>query len=282
MTQLTFSLFLAQGLSLVVALALPSVGVSIYMWSYESPQQPQNIPPVTASPEMSDKLDAKRTSSTENLTKPKFSWNRARTLMWEHFLQAYSNQTVLLWSVWWALAMGGFLQIQSYVQILWKDIDPEFGGQFNGGVEAALTFFGIFSSLLAGFISSEKFEKFYMWILTACSLLEGIMIIISSITPSIWVAYAMYILFGVVYMFMITLTSATVAKNIAEDSFALIFGINTLLALVFQTSLTLIFVSESGFNLSPRKQFLVFGSYFVGLAGIYFVGSIVKLFNKKK
>lgn len=178
--------------------------------------------------------------------------------------------------------MGGFLQVQSYVQVLWENIDPEFGGRYNGGVEAALTFFGIFSSLLAGFVSSEKFEKFYMWILTVCSLIEGIMIIISSVTPSIWVAYVMYILFGVVYMFMITLTSATVAKNIAEDSFALIFGINTLLALVFQTSLTLIFVSNSGLGLSPRHQFLVFGSYFVVLAVVYLIGSIVKSIRKQK
>lgn len=177
--------------------------------------------------------------------------------------------------------MGGFLQIQSYVQLLWQDIDPKQEYFYNGGVEAALTLLGAISCLIAGAISSEKFEKFDMWILTFCSLLEGVFIVVSSQSNSIWLAYAMYILFGVVYMFMITLASATVAKNLADDSFALIFGINTLLALVIQTILTVGFISESGLGLQPRDQFLVFGGYFVALAVIYFIGSIVKLVIKK-
>lgn len=177
--------------------------------------------------------------------------------------------------------MGGFLQIQSYVQILWKAIDPALednSTSFNGGVEAALTLFGAISCLVAGFISSEKFEKFDLWILTACSLFEGIFIIISALTTQIWVAYTMYILFGTVYMFMITLASATVAKNLAEDSFALIFGINTLWALIVQSVLTVVVISETGLELSPRSQFFVFGSYFVVLAIIFFIGSVVKVF----
>lgn len=178
--------------------------------------------------------------------------------------------------------MAGFLQIQSYVQLLWKDIDPDQENFFNGAVEAALTLLGAISCLVAGFISSEKFEKFDLWILTTCSLLEGVMIVISSQTEFVWVAYSMYILFGIVYMFMITLASATVAKNLAEDSFALIFGINTLLALVIQTILTIVTISETGLELSSRNQFLVFGSYFIVLALIYLVGAVVKLVTRRK
>lgn len=118
--------------------------------------------------------------------------------------------------------MGGFLQIQSYVQILWQEIDENQENYFNGAVEATVTLFGAISCLVAGFIPSEKFEKYDMWILTVCSLVEGGMIIVSSLTDQIWVAYSMYILFGAVYMFMITLASSTVAKNLAEDSFALV------------------------------------------------------------
>lgn len=248
------------------------------MWSYDETTNNDNI---TSMDIAGGDSKAKRNSSTVTLTKPKFSWTRARNLLWDHFIQAYSNRTILIWSIWWSLAMGGFLQIQSYVQLLWQDIDPKQENFFNGGVEAALTLFGAISCLTAGFISSEKFEKFDLWILTFCSLLEGAFIIVSSQTNSIWTAYILYVLFGVVYMFMITLASATVAKNLAEDSFALIFGINTLFALVIQTILTVTFVSESGLGLSPRNQFLVFGSYFVVLAIIYLFGSIVKIFMKK-
>lgn len=104
----------------------------------------------------------------------------------------------------------------------------------------------------------------------------------SSLTSQLVVAYLMYILFGVLYMFMITLASATVAKNLAEDSFALIFGINTLFALVIQTVLTVTIVSESGLGLSPRNQFLVFGGYFVALAIIFLLASFVKFFVQNR
>lgn len=254
---------------MVIALCLPAVGVSIYMWSYDStiPSDPKNV--------ISGVESVAKVNTSE--ARPKFSWRRAKVLLWQHFIQAYSDVTVLIWSIWWSLAMAGFLQIQSYVQLLWQDIDPEQKSFYNGYAEAALTLFGAISCLIAGFISSEKFEKFDMWILTVCSLVEGIMIIISSYTSEVWIAYAMYVLFGTIYMFMITLVSANVAKNLAEDSFALIFGINTLLALVIQVILTVVVISESGLELSPRKQFLVFGGYFVVLAIIFLLGSFVKL-----
>lgn len=249
------------------------------MWSYESTKVVGNnfTPAITIT---EAQPDLNKISLTNE--KPKFSWLRARTLLWQHFIQAYSDTTVLTWSIWWALAMGGFLQIQSYVQLLWQEIDPNQENFYNGAVEAALTLLGAISCLVAGFISSEKFEKFDFWILTVCSFVEGIMIIVSSYTNQVWIAYIMYVLFGVVYMFMITLASATVAKNLAEDSFALIFGINTLLALVIQTVLTIVVISESGLQLSPRKQFSVFGGYFIVLAAVFLIGSLTKIFVHKK
>jgi thiamine transporter 2/3 len=219
---------------------------------------------------------AMKSNDSENIKKPSFSWNRATKLIYEHFVQAYTNKTVILWSIWWSLAMAGFLQIQSYMQLLWKEIDPNQENFYNGAVEALLTLFGSISALVAGFISSRGFEKYDLWILSFCSLLEGIMIIYSSLTQNVWIAYAMYVFFGILYMFMITIASATVAKNLADDCFALIFGINSMVALVIQTILTISVVSESGLGLSPRGQFLVFGGYFVVLAFVYFLASLVR------
>lgn len=67
----------------------------------------------------------------------------------------------------------------------------------------------------------------------------------------------------------------------ADDSFALIFGINTLFALIFQTIITIVVISESGFALDPRGQFLVFGSYFIFLSTLYLVASLIKFVRKK-
>lgn len=170
--------------------------------------------------------------------------------------------------------MAGFLMVQIYVQLLWQEIDSDREYLLNAGVEAVLTLLGAIAAFLAGFLTSKTFQKFDLWILTFCSLLEGIFIVVSSQTSSIWVAYTMYVLFGVLYTFMITIASATVAKLLADDSFALIFGINTLFALIFQSILTV--VAITWLDLSRRDQFLVYGFYFVALSIIYLVTAIVK------
>jgi solute carrier family 19 (thiamine transporter), member 2/3 len=196
-------------------------------------------------------------------------------LLWQHFLGSYSNPKIVQWSFWWALAMAGFLMVQIYVQLLWQDIDKDREFLFNAGVEAVLTLLGAISAFLAGFLTTKTFQKFDLWILMFCSLLQGIFILISSQTTSIWVAYAMYITFGVLYTFMITIASATVAQHLADDSFALIFGINTLIALIFQSILTVVVISW--LELSTRDQFLVYGGYFIALAVIYLIATVVKL-----
>lgn len=43
--------------------------------------------------------------------RPQFSCSKAFTLLWKHFTTSYSNNVVIIWSIWWALAMAGFLQV---------------------------------------------------------------------------------------------------------------------------------------------------------------------------
>lgn len=255
--------------SLIVGILLPSVGISLYFYSVPGP-----------SDDNSESNDFNQNHTNLNVSddakkKPKFSYSRATTLLWRHFLDSYSNPKILQWSLWWALAMAGFLMVQIYVQLLWQEIDKDGEYLLNAGVEATLTFLGAIAAFLAGFLTSKTFQKFDLWILTFCSLLEGIFIVVSSQTTSIWMAYTMYVLFGVVYTFMITIASATVAQQLADDSFALIFGINTLFALIFQSLLTFFVITWLG--LSTRDQFLIYGFYFVALSIIYLITSIVKL-----
>lgn len=92
----------------------------------------------------------------------------------------------------------------------------------------------------------------------------------------------MYVLVGVVYNFIITLVTAFVAKFLSDDSFALIFGINTLVALAVQTLSTIIFVTETAsFKLTPKEQFFVFSIYFLIIGAVYMVAGIVKYFKTK-
>lgn len=193
----------SQGLSLIVSILLPSVGVSLYFYAKATNPKPEvNLEIDKSEFQQPITSDSNRSSQ---ILKPKLSCSRAVTLLWQHFLEAYSNPKILQWSIWWAMSMAGFLQVQSYVQILWGEIDPKRENTFNGGVEAALTFLGVWSAFGAGFLISKTFHRFDLWILTLCSLLEGVLIIISSMTTSIWIAYTTYVLFGVLYTFMITM-----------------------------------------------------------------------------
>ncbi|GAB0088508.1 hypothetical protein DMENIID0001_029550 [Sergentomyia squamirostris] len=51
------------------------------------------------------------TIGSEEEEKIRFSCQRATMLLWQHFIAGYSNRTVFQWSLWWSLAMCGFLQV---------------------------------------------------------------------------------------------------------------------------------------------------------------------------
>ncbi|XP_039439306.1 thiamine transporter 1-like isoform X3 [Culex pipiens pallens] len=223
------------------------------------------------------KSDVNPTSAVTSKARSGFSCHRAGHLLWTHFTAAYTNLTVVQWSLWWSLAMAGFIQVANYVQLLWQEINTDQEYLYNGAAEALLTLFGALSAIVAGYVANRLFERWALWILTGCSALQGGLVLYSGFSTNIWAAYAVYILFGVLYMFMITMASATVAKYLQEDSFGLVFGINTFVALVFQSILTVVVISESGLALTPRGQFKVYGGFFLALAVIYLVPATVSL-----
>ncbi|XP_035790245.1 folate transporter 1-like [Anopheles albimanus] len=222
-----------------------------------------------------DAANPARLPATPPTARVTFSASRAVRLLGRHFVAAYRQLPVIQWSLWWALAMAGFIQVQVYVQLLWHEIDEDQGTLFNGGAEALLTLLGAASAIVAGYVANRIFERWALWILTVCSGVQGGLILYSGFATNIWVAYALYILFGAAYLFMITMASAIVAKYLEEDSFGLIFGINTFVAIGVQALLTLATISERGLMLDPREQFKVYGGYFLVLAIIYLIAAIV-------
>ena len=58
---------------------------------------------------------------------------------------AYSNRTLLRWSVWWALSTCGYMLVVNYVQNLWETIYSSAKHErkvYNGAVEALATVLG--------------------------------------------------------------------------------------------------------------------------------------------
>jgi thiamine transporter 2/3 len=79
-------------------------------------------------------------------------------------------------------------------------------------------------------------------------------------------------------LFLNFIHSAEVAKNIGEDSYGLIFGVNTFIALALQSVLTLIVVSDVGMALKIRTQVSIGALWFI-LAKEWRLGEQLYLFS---
>lgn len=169
----------------------------------------------------------------------------------------------------------GFVQVTTYIQVLWDTIDKDQDILWNGAVEALVTLFSAIVTLFA-----ERIQKFLflnrnnLVILTLLTGLEGFSLILAAKTTNLYVSYVGYMLFCTLFAFTITICSAGLAKKLEDDSFGLIFGINTFVALVMQSLLTVIVVSGNVLHLSVIDQFLVYaGCYFV-FAGLYAINLV--------
>uniref|UniRef100_A0A8C5K311 Solute carrier family 19, member 3 n=1 Tax=Jaculus jaculus TaxID=51337 RepID=A0A8C5K311_JACJA len=72
-----------------------------------------------------------------------------------------------------------------------------------------------------------------------------------------------------------------IVVNLSVERYALVFGMDTFIALVIQTIMTVIVVDQRGLNLPISIQFLVYGSYFAVIAGIFLIRSMYILYSAK-
>lgn len=249
------------------AIFLPSVKTSMYFHRAA-------LPPILGN--AADENFNDDSSSEKNSTKsPSFTRKMvsAFVLIWVHFKTSFTNLTVLQWSIWYALAMAGYIQTIAYIQALWSEVDPTQEAIWNGAVEATLTLLGAVVSLLAGYIHSSLLQpRSSLFALSLLSAGQGGAILLATMTDNLNTSYVGYIVFGVLYAFTITVVSAEIAKNISDDSFGLVFGFNTLIALSLQTLLTFAVTDADGwFALDVIGQFTVYGYYFVALSVIYLI-----------
>ncbi|XP_034947497.1 thiamine transporter 2-like [Chelonus insularis] len=256
--ELNYLTLLGQVLATLWAVFLPSVKQSVYF------HRPED------SPDKDDCITNSRVT-TEGLY-PNQSFiqktKRAYYLLWKDFIKAYTNIHVLKWSFWWAAASCGYLQVLSYAQIIWETCVKTDDIIYNGAVEAFYTIIGGLTVFGVGKLQLN-WELLGEIILSFFSIIEAILLFFMTKTYNIWLQYTLYIIFGVIYHTIVTIASFEVAKNISEDSFGLIFGINVFLGLTFQSILTFIVIGGNHFLLDIRGQFTVYSAYFGVLGAIF-------------
>ncbi|KFQ34924.1 Thiamine transporter 2, partial [Merops nubicus] len=101
------------------------------------------------------------------------------------------------------------------------------------------------------------------------------------LTTNIWACYTSYLVFKACYMFLITVATFQIAVTLSVERYALVFGFNNFMALLIQTILTAVVVDSRGLGLDIATQFLIYGSYFAVIAGIFFIRSICTLLSRK-
>ena len=78
-------------------------------------------------------------------------------------------------------------------------------------------------------------------------------------------------------MMMMSVPSFEIARHISPSSYGLVFGLNTFLALSFQTVLTTIVADSAGLALEPRQQ--VRRKYFLFVLNIFLSSECTRGFS---
>ncbi|KAM7413337.1 hypothetical protein PAMA_020635 [Pampus argenteus] len=192
-------------------------------------------------------------------------------LLWQSFRESYSSRNLIYWSLWWALATAGYVQVFNYIQLIWNHIEPSGTSSiYNGGVEAACSLLGAAAAFSVGHIK----VTWSVWGELALGLFSSVAtgaVFLMAYTSSIWVCYAGYIIFKSCYMLLITITTFQIASNLSMECYALTFGINTFVALSLQTIMTAIVVDEAALGLDIVTQFIIYGSYYTVISVLFLI-----------
>ncbi|XP_062494922.1 thiamine transporter 2-like [Pezoporus occidentalis] len=193
----------------------------------------------------------------------------------------YSSRKLLYWSLWWALATAGFNQVLNYIQVLWDFRAPSHSSAvYNGAVEAIATFLSSVTSFTVQYVKIN-WNLFGELALGVFSTIDAVSLLLMHFTTNIWACYAGYLIFKACYMLLITIATFQIAVNLSMERYALVFGFNNFIALVIQTILTVVIVDSRGLGLDIVIQFLIYGSYFAVISGIFLIRSICTLVSSK-
>jgi len=206
---------------------------------------------------------------------------RAFTIIWYNFKSSFSQASVFRWSLWWALGMCGNYQVGNFIQPLWQSVQNSNANDknevWNGAVGATSTFAGALLAFAFAYIKLN-WSLVGEILLIFISIVDGLLLIAMGWANDIWMAYIGYLLYRPLFQMLITIASFEIARQIKADCCGLVFGVNTFLALAFQTLLTL-FVVELG-GLEPQTQFVIYGIYSFGIAAIFLLGFLHNVFRQ--
>ncbi|XP_071123166.1 thiamine transporter 2-like [Mytilus edulis] len=205
--------------------------------------------------ENNDKTGSSANHESPNVQKPTFK--SGILFLWNELKTAYSDKSVIAWSVFWAFASCGHGQVRNYIQNLWEVItsDDQNGTIYNGAVEAFGTLISFIGVLVFGFLPVNWSRPgLSETIMAMVCVLNAAGLTVMGLSTNIWVSYAVYSGFRATYHTVISLATLQIAKSLTRQRYGFVFGVNTFMALVVETLLTVIIVDKVGLNLDVQTQ----------------------------
>ncbi|XP_061049777.1 reduced folate transporter isoform X5 [Eubalaena glacialis] len=181
-----------------------------------------------------------------------------------------------LWSLWWVFNSAGYYLIVYYVHILWNVVNPtaDTTRVYNGGADAASTLLGAITSFAAGFVKI----RWALWAKLIIAVVTGLqagLVFLMYTTSNIWLCYSAFVLFRASYQFLVPIATFQIASSLSQELRALVFGVNTFLATVLKTIITLVVSDKRGLGLPVRSQFLIYFVYFLVLFVAYVLAALL-------
>ncbi|VDO30156.1 unnamed protein product [Haemonchus placei] len=159
------------------------------------------------------------------------------------------------------VAFGKPIPVFNYIQSLWLEMQPDPDKVENGLVEFVSTLIdGSSGAILAFFVqfAAISWVRYETVALVIPSVFIAIILAVISQTQQVLIAYIGYVCITSTYHLFITVASTNIACQLTTETYGLVFGWNTFVAVVLQTALTLIVVDSHGLNLDIRTQIPIF------------------------
>ncbi|VDK67769.1 unnamed protein product [Litomosoides sigmodontis] len=144
------------------------------------------------------------------------------------------------------------LEVTNYVQSLWAEMQ-NVSDNFNGITECVNTLIGAIISFSMQYVRKgwTVHEEF---IISVTSAITALLLAIMSQSKSVLLAYAHYVAITAIYTLLMTAACATIALELKSASYGFVFGLNTFVALLLESIITVAFVDKHGFALPIREQ----------------------------
>ncbi|KAE9548127.1 hypothetical protein FO519_008657 [Halicephalobus sp. NKZ332] len=192
------------------------------------------------------------------------------------FIKTYSNPFILKWSLWWAMAICMSYQVRLYYQTLLGQVQVGDDNPLNGFVEAIFSFIATIFIILTNRFPID-WDKWGETVLVVISALDAVFLVLFAQTDSVYVMYFCYIFYRTFFQVMTTIAQWNIAKKMVTDSYGLVFGVDSFIAVIMQSLLVRIVTDKSGLGMPVREAFIVYGALH-GLTGLIFFISVMYTF----